>query len=197
MRDANSSENILFRETDMQMTRFINVNKSDKDRWRYVHRRVTYARDAGECLSDESVEGLSNAQLYRELDQPRRLRVEFYLRDEPVSGAGGDEEATDLFQSDFTEDETELERMVKSRRTSGERDPGERLIRQMRQTRGSAASSASAVRPEPGPSAHAYMSVEVATDEEPELDDGKSEDRAWTDFHRFQCFFASRAPQTE
>ena len=44
---------------------------------------------------------------------------------------------------------------------------------------------------------HAFMSVEVATDEEPELDDGRKEDRAWTDFHRFQCLFASRVPQTE
>ena len=102
-----------------------------------------------------------------------------------MSGVGGDEEATDLFQSDFIEDETELERMVKSRRTGGERDPGERLIRQMRRTQGSAASSASTARPEPGSRAQVFMSVEMATDEEPEPDDGKEEDQAWMDFHRF------------
>ena len=124
MKDADSSENILVRETDMQMTRFITVNKSDRDRWRYVYRRVTYGRDTGRCLSDESVDGLTNAQPYRELDQPRRLRVEFYLRSEPVSSGGGDDEVADLFHWDFSDDETDLERMVKSRRTDGERDPG-------------------------------------------------------------------------
>ena len=36
--------------------------------------------------------------------------------------------------------ETELERLVKSRRTEQEEDPGVRLMRQLRRTRGSAAS---------------------------------------------------------
>ena len=41
------------------------------------------------------------------------------------------------------------------------------------------------------------MSVEVATDDEQEKDGEKEEDEAWKEFHRYQCFFASRAPETE
>ena len=63
------------------MVRFVIVLKPDRGRWKYVHRRVTYDRDTGELLSDESVEGLTNAQLFRKLDQLRRLRVEFYFSD--------------------------------------------------------------------------------------------------------------------
>ena len=121
--------------------------------------------------------------------------MEFYLRDEPVPQGGGSD-SDDPFESS-SEDESQLERLVKSRRTSGERDPGERLIRQMRRTRGSAASSAGTARSAPGPSAQAYMSVEVATDDEHQVDGENREDQVWKDFHRFQCFFASRSPQTE
>ena len=136
MKSADSSENIMVRETDLPMVRLITVNKSDRDRWRYVYRRVTYDRDTGTCLSDESVEGLTNAQLYRELDQPRRLRVEFHLRNEPVSKEGEDDVVADLLQSYYSDDETELERMVRIRRTDGERYLGERFIRQMRWIQG-------------------------------------------------------------
>ena len=41
------------------------------------------------------------------------------------------------------------------------------------------------------------MSVEVATDDEREADDETEEDIAWKEFHRYQCFFAKRAPETE
>ena len=111
------------RETDFRMVRFVTVLKSDRGGWKYVYRRLTYDRDTGELLSDESVEGLTNAQLYRELDQPRRLRVEFHLRDVPVSKDGEmSDTAVDLFHSVFSNDETDLEQMVKSRRPDGERD---------------------------------------------------------------------------
>ena len=45
------------------------------------------------------------------------------------------------------------------------------------------------------------MSVEVATDDEEDTEyvyvADKDEDKAWKDFHRYQCFFAKRAPETE
>ena len=41
------------------------------------------------------------------------------------------------------------------------------------------------------------MSVEVATDDEQELGDEKEEDTAWKEFHRYQCFFAKCALETE
>ena len=43
-------------------------------------------------------------------------------------------------EDDDEEDETELERLVKSRRTDQKADPGVRLVRQLRRTPGSAAS---------------------------------------------------------
>ena len=98
------------------------------------------------------------------------------------------------------ESETELERLVKSRRTDQEADPGVRLVRQLRRTPGSAASSAGTARKrarsDPGAEVRAFMSVEVATDDEEETEyvyvADKDEDKAWKDFLRSQCFFAKR-----
>ena len=52
----------------------------DRYGWKQVYRRVTYDRDTEELLADERVEGMSSAQLCRELDKPRRLRVEFHMQ---------------------------------------------------------------------------------------------------------------------
>ena len=65
--------------------------------------------------------------------------------------------------------ETELERLVKSRRTEQETDPGVRLMWPLRRTRGSAASSAGTARERSrsnlGADAQAFMSLEIATDD--------------------------------
>ena len=99
------------------------------------------------------------------------------------------------------ESESELERLVKSRRTGqADEDPGVRLIRQLRRTDGTAASSAGTARERsrsnPGAGAQAFMSVDVATDDERGADGDTEEDIAWKEFHRYQCV-AKRTPETE
>ena len=68
---------IATRSTDDKMRHFISLPKSMKDAWPEVQWRRTSDRDSGEMLCDEFVGGLNNAVLYRRLDKPRRLVVEF------------------------------------------------------------------------------------------------------------------------
>ena len=79
----------LTRETDDVVKRFIIVTRRDQERWKHVHRRVTYDRDTQELLADECVQNLKRSQLYRGLDKPRRLRVEFYLQGEHTAFVEG------------------------------------------------------------------------------------------------------------
>ena len=81
-----------------------------------------------------------------------------------------------------------MERLVKSRRTEGVVDPGEKLMRQLKRTKGAAASTARAAPyiPRTGPpkTVEVYMSVEVATDDEGDAEGSRTEDEAWKGLHR-------------
>ena len=68
---------IAIRSTDDKMRHFISLPKSMKDAWPEVQWRRTSDRDSGEMLCDDFVGGLNNAVLYRRLDKPRMLVVEF------------------------------------------------------------------------------------------------------------------------
>ena len=72
--------------TDEPMERFVTLSRHDRDHWQHVLRRVTYDRDTKELLADEHVQGMSTVQLYRALDRPRRLRVEFHHNNKDTSG---------------------------------------------------------------------------------------------------------------
>ena len=50
----------------------------DQALWSCVSRRVTKDLETGEVLADEDVAGMSDDELRRPLDKPRKLRVEFY-----------------------------------------------------------------------------------------------------------------------
>ena len=68
---------IATRNTEGKVRHFISLPKSMKDTWPEVQWRRTSDRDSGEMLCDEMVGGVNNAVMYRRLDKPRRLTVEF------------------------------------------------------------------------------------------------------------------------
>ena len=62
--------------------RFIYCSRdSQYDKYRdKIEVRVTYDRDTGKLLASENVIGMRSRLLYRDLDKPRPLRVEFYFK---------------------------------------------------------------------------------------------------------------------
>ena len=71
------------RETADMVTRHLTLNETlnegEGDLWQYVRRRVTIDRDTGEHISDDQMVGMSEKKLRRKLDNPRRLKMVFYL----------------------------------------------------------------------------------------------------------------------
>ena len=65
---------VLQRESD----RFVKLSKMDQALWPCVGRRITKALETGEVIADEDVTGMSEDELRRPLDKPRKLRIEFY-----------------------------------------------------------------------------------------------------------------------
>ena len=55
------------------------MEQKDASLWPQVYRRTTYDRDTRELLADEDPREISNAELYRALEVPRRLEVVFHL----------------------------------------------------------------------------------------------------------------------
>ena len=58
--------------------RYVTQNSKDQALWSCVARRITKDLETGEVLADEDVSQLTKGELHRTLDQPRKIRVEFY-----------------------------------------------------------------------------------------------------------------------
>ena len=58
--------------------RHVTLDMASQHLWPKVQRRVTRDLDTGEVISDEVITGLSLKELYRALDRPRRLHVQFF-----------------------------------------------------------------------------------------------------------------------
>ena len=69
----------LFRETPKKVSKQITITEAEEEVWQYVRRRITHDLDTDDFISDDQVVGMSNADLCRALDKPRRLRIEFHL----------------------------------------------------------------------------------------------------------------------
>ena len=54
------------------------LNRKDQAIWPCVARRITKDLETGEVLADENVTKMTNNELHRTLDKPRKLRVDFY-----------------------------------------------------------------------------------------------------------------------
>ena len=73
----------MTRETGPKLRhRFIYCSRDTQyDEYRdRIETRVTYDRDTGELLASENVIGMRSRLLYRDLDKPRPLKVEFYFK---------------------------------------------------------------------------------------------------------------------
>ena len=53
------------------------LNRADQALWPCVARRITKDLETGEVLADEDVTKITNDELHRALDKPRKLRVDF------------------------------------------------------------------------------------------------------------------------
>ena len=64
------------------------LNRKYQGLWQCVARRITKDLDTGEVWADEDVTKMTNDELHRTLDKPRKLRVDFYAHTE---GYGADQ----------------------------------------------------------------------------------------------------------
>jgi hypothetical protein len=58
--------------------RYVTLNRKDQSLWPCVARRITKDLETSEVLADENVTQMTNEELHRTLDKPRKIRVEFY-----------------------------------------------------------------------------------------------------------------------
>ena len=58
--------------------RHITLNRKDQSLWPCAARRITTYLETGEVLADDDVTQMSDEELHRALDRPRRIRVDFY-----------------------------------------------------------------------------------------------------------------------
>ena len=101
------STRVLQRESD----RFVKLNKIDQALWPCVGRRITKDLETGEVLADEDVIGMSDDELRRPLDKPRKLRVEFYSSTSSSWADLLDEEVSDRFLLDPVDEQRNLVEM--------------------------------------------------------------------------------------
>ena len=58
-----------------QCKRYVTLNRRDQNLWPCVARRITKDLETSEVLADEDVTQMTNEELHRTLDKPRKIRV--------------------------------------------------------------------------------------------------------------------------
>ena len=80
----------------------------DQALWPCVGRRITKDLETGEVLADEDVIGMSDDELRRPLDKPRKLRVEFHSSTSSSWADVLDEEVSERFLLDPGDEQRNL-----------------------------------------------------------------------------------------
>ena len=73
----------------------VTLNRKCQGLWPCAARRITKGLETGEVLADEDVTKMTNDELHRTLDKPRKLRVDFYAHTEGDGADQSEEEECD------------------------------------------------------------------------------------------------------
>ncbi len=93
-----------------QCQRHVTLNRRDQNLWPCVARRITKDLETSEVLADEDVTHMTNGELHRTLDKPRKIRVEFYAHKncDESSGSGEEEECAPRILLDPVDEQRSL-----------------------------------------------------------------------------------------